>query len=242
MIKRFKPETKFILSGHFGQFLPVKDRIGEQNESYYKNSEIFHELTNSNIVLLSTCRRADEKHFKLCSDSDNVKASDYNNEFCDLHICYTNKKRIKLNRIMMDKQIEYQKFLARKNKKKYKEPLHLPKNMFSSNSQSVDLFVSTPVIAISNLKGQYVNGEKFIIDNINCTTMILKNDRRLVEIPIKNFQRHFHVAYAITSHKSQGQTFNVPYTIHEWSRLNNRSKYVSLTRSDSWENCNIIDQ
>ena len=102
VIKRFKPETKFILSGHFKQFLAVKDRVGEQNENYYKNSEIFHDLTESNVVLLSTCRRADKKHFELCSNSDNVKASDYNNNFCDLHICYTNKKRIELNRIMMD--------------------------------------------------------------------------------------------------------------------------------------------
>jgi hypothetical protein len=87
-----------------------------------------------------------------------------------------------------------------------------------------------------------VNGEKFIIANINNTGISLKNDRTLIDIPIKNFQRHFHVAYAITSHKSQGQTFNVPYTIHEWSKLSNRCKYVSLSRSDSWENCNIIDQ
>jgi len=76
MIKRFKPETKFILSGHFGQFLPVKDRVGEKNSTYYKNSEIFHDLTNSNMIKLTKCRRADDKHFNFCSNVDKVKASD----------------------------------------------------------------------------------------------------------------------------------------------------------------------
>ena len=99
-----------------------------------------------------------------------------------------------------------------------------------------------PVIAITNKKGLFVNSEKFYVDSIDENNIGLKNDRDKILIPIKRFQRWFHVAYAITSHKSQGQTFNVPYTIHEWSKLNNRCKYVSLTRADSWVNCNIIDQ
>ena len=143
---------------------------------------------------------------------------------------------------MIDKEIERMKNIARKNKKKYFQSLHLPKNDYSSNSQDVDLFIGTPIMAITNKKGLFVNGEQFNISSIDENNIGLKNDRHTILIPIKIFQWYFHVSYAITSHKSQGATFNVPYTIHEWSRLNSRSKYVSLTRSTTWENCNIIDQ
>jgi ATP-dependent exoDNAse (exonuclease V) alpha subunit len=142
---------------------------------------------------------------------------------------------------MMDKQIENQKEIARKNKKKYQPPLRLEKHIYSNNSQDVDLFIGSPVIAITNKKGIFVNGEKFVVDKIGYDSIELKNDRTFVKVEIKDFQKWFHVAYAITSHKSQGQTFNNPYTIHEWSKLSIRCKYVSLSRSDSWENCNIID-
>jgi hypothetical protein len=222
------------------QFLPVKDRVGERKTQYYSQSEIFHELTNSNIVKLTKCRRSDDKHFNFCSNIKDVKATDYKNEFCNLHICYTNVKRIELNQIMMNTQIEVQKAIARQKKRKFLMPLHLDKNPYSNNSQDVDLFVGTPVIAITNKKGSFVNGEKFVVDKID-SVIQLKNDRHIINVDIKDFQRWFHVAYAITSHRAQGLTINEPYTIHEWSRLSTRCKYVSLSRSNSWDNCNIID-
>jgi hypothetical protein len=241
VIKRFKPATKFILSGHFMQFLPVKDRVGDKKTKYYSQSEIFHDLTNSNIVELTRCRRSDDKHFIFCSTINAVKATDYKNEFCDLHICYTNVKRIELNKIMMDKQIEVQMADAKKRKRKFVKALHLDKNPYSNNSQDVDLFVSTPVIAITNKKDEFVNAEKFVVDEIKTSVIQLKNDRHTITVDVKDFQRWFHVAYAITSHRAQGLTINEPYTIHEWSRLSTRCKYVSLSRSNSWDNCNIID-
>ena len=60
VIQSFKPSTKFILVGDFNQFEPVKDRVGEQSKKYYSHSEVFHQLTRSNILLLSKCRRSDD--------------------------------------------------------------------------------------------------------------------------------------------------------------------------------------
>jgi hypothetical protein len=76
IIQRYKPSTNFILCGHYSQFLAVKDRVGDRDESYYKDSSIFHELTKSNMVELTKCRRSDDKHFRLCSDIPNVKITD----------------------------------------------------------------------------------------------------------------------------------------------------------------------
>jgi len=259
LIKRYKPNTKFILSGAYNQLLPVKDRVGERSENYYKNSGVFHELCGSNMVELTTCRRSDSKHFELCQRADSVQSSDYNNEFCDLHICWTNKKRIAVNNKMMSdkytqlcletdmKNIEIENKNKRQGKNKnrgkldYPFKLHLDKFHFSNNSQDVDLFVGMPIMAIKNKKESFVNGEQFIISYVD--NDIIKAISEItgieIEIEVKIFQRNFHVAYCITSHKSQGATIKKPYTIHEWSRLSNRLKYVSLTRSTTWENCNI---
>ena len=61
-----------------------------------------------------------------------------------------------------------------------------------------------------------------------------------IVIPFKKFQQWFHVAYCITAHKSQGQTINQPYTIHEWYRMDETCKYVSLSRSSKFNYVNII--
>ena len=261
LIRRYKPETKFIICGDYDQFLSVKDRVGERSPSYYKNSGVFHELCGSNMIKLTKCRRSDEKHFNFVKNIDSVKASDYNNEYCDLHIAFTNKKRIKINNEMMikkydelckdidnqNKEIEKENILKKKNKNSNKLPypkkIQLEKFRYSNLSQDVSLFVDVPIMAIKNKKDSFVNGEQFVISHIDDTNIkaISEVTKKEIIIEIKNFQRNFHVAYCITSHKSQGATFKVPYTIHEWSRLNKRCKYVSLSRSTTWENCNILD-
>jgi hypothetical protein len=259
VIKRYKPETNFILCGHYGQFLPVKDRVGDKSESYYKNSGVFHELTKSNMVKLTNCRRADDKHFRLCSDISNVQITDFKNEYCDKHICYTNKVRKQINSEMMIRKLaeankvidEHNEILAKRNKKanynnrkplkSYIKPLHLDAWQYSNNSQDVDLFVGVPIMSIKNIKDVMVNGESFVIVDYNDKIIKAKSalNDNVLDIDVKDFQRNFFVSYCITSHRAQGQTFKEPYTIHEWNRLNNRSKYVALSRADKWENCNI---
>ena len=51
-------------------------------------------------------------------------------------------------------------------------------------------------------------------------------------ININIFQEYFYVAYCITIHKSQGSTFNFPYTIHVFNRLDKRLKYVAIRATD----------
>ena len=60
------------------------------------------------------------------------------------------------------------------------------------------------------------------------------------EIPTDEFQTIFHTAYCITTHKSQGSTFDHPYTIHEWEKFDERLKYVALSRSANLNHINVI--
>ena len=241
VIQSFKPSTKFILVGDFNQFLAVNDRVGEQSKKYYSNSEVFHQLIKSNILMLSTCRRSSDKHFQLCQNIHKVKVSDYNNSPQDINICYTNKKRVEINNRIMNEKYNFMLAEAKRKKKKVLPSIELKKSEFSSKSQKVRLFKGVPVIAIKNKEKEgFVNSEKFIVEEVDDNNIVIKNDEKALTIPKNKFQSWFHVAYCITSHKSQGQTISVPYTIHDWDRMSETCKYVSLSRGTCWENVNLL--
>ena len=236
VIKMYKPSTKIILVGHDLQFAPVKDRIGERNASFYFNSDVFNELVDGNKLILTKCRRSDDRHYKNCCDVNSVNINEYGSKIADFNICYTNNKRIQINKNLMDR-------VKNKNIVSKKVFLELPKNPFSKISQNVYLTLNTPVIAIKNKKDiDLINSEMFTIKNINKndSTITVSNLCKTLEIPFDKFQRWFHVAYCITSHKSQGQTLNKPYTIHDWNLMDTTCKYVSLSRSSKFEYVNIL--
>ena len=57
---------------------------------------------------------------------------------------------------------------------------------------------------------------------------------------IIEFTKVFNVAFCIPTHRSQGSTFNNPYTIHEFQKFDDRLKYVALSRATSIDFINII--
>ena len=98
-----------------------------------------------------------------------------------------------------------------------------------------------PVIARINNKGMDIsNNETFMIKEVNESQVKLSGEGKAITIATKTFNSLFNVAYAITTHKSQGATFNHPYTIHEWTRFTKRMKYVALTRATNKSFINII--
>ena len=138
-----------------------------------------------------------------------------------------------------------------RQKAKTNKYLQLDKLIFDDNSQDVRLTNDTPIIARKNYKELDIfNNEQFIIKHIefdkeNITIVSDNEDKQIIDIPFDLFQRLFYVAYASTIYKSQGSTFDYPFTVHEWSHplFNDRVKYVSLSRSTNLENINIyIDE
>ena len=119
--------------------------------------------------------------------------------------------------------------------------LCLDKNPFDPHSQDVILCRNTPIICkINNQKLNIVNNETFIINKIKNEIILISNEEKELEIDIKDFQSIFYVAYCITIHSSQGETFNEPYTIHGWEKLDKRLRYVALTRSSNLSYINIV--
>jgi energy-coupling factor transporter ATP-binding protein EcfA2 len=231
LLKSLKPDIKFIMCGDFEQLKPVNDRY----HGNYKNSSALFELCDGNRLNLNTCRRANNDLFTVCSDIKNKKDIDispFKNNLEKINLCYTNKKRIEINKHFMKKMIMKKKSVG----------LYLPRLKHNDNSQDVNLFVGMPIISYKNSsKLDIVNNESFVITDINNDTIEFKNKRiENLEISINDFQRYFYVNYATTIHKAQGETIKKPYTIHEWSKLNRRLRYVALSRATELNNINII--
>ena len=109
IIKKFRPDIKFIIAGDYAQLLPVKDRIGEFN---YKDSWCLNELVDGNRLQLTKCRRSDDTLFNLLlpQNIDKIKPSDFGGKFTERHITFTNKRRRHINKIMMRQKAKTNKY------------------------------------------------------------------------------------------------------------------------------------
>ena len=78
------------------------------------------------------------------------------------------------------------------------------------------------------------------IKNRSCSTRDQELDY-LITITQETFQFNFYINCCSTVYKSQGETFNNEYTIHEWNRYDNTMKYTAISRATSKSLINIID-
>jgi ATP-dependent exoDNAse (exonuclease V) alpha subunit len=239
-LKRLRPELQFIMAGDFRQFLPVNDRVEGCN---YEDSSALRELCNNNMIHLTKCRRSDDRVFKLCQPANigNIKTCELGNKITKRHICFTNKKRKELNEHMM--QLEA-KTKETRNKATI---IELEALDYDDNSQKVKVYAGLPVIARVNSKDfDLCNNDTMTVSKVRLKSKLIKitrEDSSKFDVMFDMFQKLFHPAYAITSHKAQGSTYDHPYTIWEWNhaRFDNRAKYVVLSRSKKYEHINIRD-
>ena len=94
----------------------------------YFNSPALFDLCGGNRLELTKCRRSDDECFNKVHPRNicNLKESSFNNKFTSRHLCFTNKKRISINKMMMDSEA---------TRKKGKIPLRLDKLPYDKNSQ-----------------------------------------------------------------------------------------------------------
>jgi hypothetical protein len=212
-----RPDIRFIIAGDFAQLLPVKDRIEDCN---YKNSLALHELCDGNRLELTKCRRSDATLFNMLLPDNirKIKKTDFKNTMTNRHIAFTNKKRIAINKMEMDKMIKQKKVKA----------LELEGLCYDPNSQDVRLCTGMPVIARKNSKELNIfNNETFTIKAIKKTdnVIVVVDDGKEQQVPIPEFTKMFNIAFCITTHKSQGATFDEPYSIHEFEQFDENTKF-----------------
>lgn len=86
---------------------------------------------------------------------------------------------------------------------------------------------------MSNAKFEVYNGEEYTVcswDEESCN-LIQKDTRENIKIPFDQITKLFHPGNAYTVWKSQGKTFDKPYTIWQWNEYDEKCKYVAISRS-----------
>ena len=152
--------------------------------------------------------------------------------------CFTNATRKDLNNKMMELEAKEK---ASRNKATVVELEALD---YDDNSQKVKVFAGLPVIARVNAKDLDIcNNDTMTVSKVKSKTkeFEITRDGSKFDVKFEVFQKLFYPAYAITSHKAQGSTYDHPYTIWEWKhpRFHARAKYVVLSRSQKYEYINI---
>jgi ATP-dependent exoDNAse (exonuclease V) alpha subunit len=259
IIKQLK-KCKIIVSGDFNQL----DVIGDLHKYDYKNSSILKELCDYNNINLQTCRRSNDKLFNLIKfdNINNLTVDDFKNDLKidnQINICWTNNTRKKINSKYMD---------ALYKKAKTGNYISLKKLEHDDNSQDVILLAKTPLIAkVNNKSLKLINNERYTIKKVLVPSreLIVENSRQVAKrddegvlltdqdgniimhtitktltIKADEFQNLFRVGYAFTIHSAQGMSIDQPYTIHEFDRMDQKLKYVALSRATKHENINII--
>ena len=238
-IKKINSKIIFYICGDFGQLEPVKDTwIGD-----YENSIVLKDLCQKNKMVLTKCRRSNELLFNLCKNIHLVKIKDFEvKRETDLNIAYTHETRKKINQICMERN------LAESNQK----PIFIKADQNNPKTQDVRLICGMPIICHrTNKKLDILNSDRFYITSVTNNEIWFNNDDRKFEngnkmdaiiINTKDFHKFFYLAYCITSHASQGETFREPYTIYDWKMMNHRARYVSLSRGTEKENIQIFNE
>jgi len=106
------------------------------------------------------------------------------------------------------------------------------------------VFVGLPIICKKtmtiNKTDELKNNEEFEVIDIKNKKISIKNDRLQIELSYQNFI-HFDLAYCITTHVSQGSTYDFPYSIYEYQYFDQPLLYTSMSRSTKKSYINLID-
>lgn len=215
---------KFIIAGDFGQLPPVQDR----SDFDYENSSALHYLCDGKLMKLTECRRSDRILFDLCADVSKVNVNDFGHVMMPRSVSYHNSKRKLVNKMWME----------RKRNNNY---VTIPRCKADKRSQDIDLYVGLPLIACKTV-GKYdiANGEEFVVDSYNKVIVVLKSNDLVKKVALADIGNYFYPAYCLTVHMSQGSTFTGAYTIYEWDKMNDKLKYVALSRSTKKEHINFV--
>ncbi len=232
LIKCQNKKVKIIIYGHFWQLPPVKS-----NCTNFKKSYIMKWLCDFNRFKMTINKRSDTTMTELCFNQYkhgilNINSFNNDQSDCDLHLTYTNLTRKVINKKYMEARETKTSLIIKYTEQDKKENIYC---------QNVILNVGTPIISCKNWKANDIyNGEQFVIKSWDNEDIFMRNIKSNKEIFIKHstFHKLFVVCYAMTIHKSQGQTFNFRYCIHEYNHPNmsRNALYVALSRTTDKKN------
>lgn len=241
VIKRKHPKIRFIVAGDHKQLPPVEPN---QKVRTYHKSDVVRYLVAHNRLVLEKNFRADAELLALSQRQR--KGEDVRSAFGDtvhwteyvMWLCYTNMMRVYLNRCSANQHNEG------------KQTVRVPQTCWEEYGDSDDweLCAGAPLIARHNNKEERVaKNDSYTLAGWNDGVAVCESVREIdgqkvsVEVKIDELSERFEPAYAITIHKSQGDTIEKPYNIAEWQKLTNAQRYVAVSRGTRKENVHIVD-
>jgi ATP-dependent exoDNAse (exonuclease V) alpha subunit len=226
LLKRMRPDIRFIVSGDFEQLLAVEDEY----KGDFLASAPLHTLCDGVRLNLTVCRRSDKKLFELCKVAETVKPAQF--PFLKRtmrNIAYTHETRMRVNADCL------REFC------KGKKTTLVPATK-DGRSQEMHLCEGMPVIAHQSRKSSGVyKTSQYTVSKIGTKMVTLVDHRGEIEFPLEGFGKFFWMGFCITIHASQGCTIRERYTIHDWGHfcMSKRAKYVALSRGTRCEDIQI---
>ena len=236
-IKQRIPRIKFLLCGDIKRQLPP---VGEENRDFM-NSYLIKEVAGFTKINLNYNFRSGETGNLLWDQwSINPERFQINPEGADtiINLCWTNLTR---KRVINELQEKY-KVLNHTILKVwdfYKAPLSKSNPVNQDDGQTEELLIYRGARLIANKSMEELGVAKnevwIVLDFSDDIT--LSYEGRQIELTKEEVYKDFYSAACITIHKSQGDTYEEFYTIHDWEKLSKegmmkrRLRYVAQSRS-----------
>ena len=239
-----KVGLKFLLVGDWKQIPPVEPNMKDYD--YMEHPAVVN-MSDNKLVVLEKIHRYDMKLKKASMNIMKLKTNHYGNKICKKNICYMNKTRKYVNKLVNDLiSKDNSHTIIPVNKIKVGEDKYID----DPYSQEIKLHKGVPLIARLNDKEyDIVNNEEYVfnifktINNTKCVELqsIRPNEsgepeKHFVSIPVARLQTHFAMGYCITTHKAQGSTIDGNLTIWDWENMDKRLRYTAITRATNNKN------
>jgi len=240
-LSQLQPHIKFILVGDFKQLDPVNDSSSLDMWKYFINHH----------YELQICKRAENKETfdinKKLRNYQPVSLDTFNStdDYTEnkLNLCHTNAERRYINNQCIKKYAcgDIYNIIDEVEEAEAKED---ETEETIKRKELHTLYKGMPIMLLKTIqKLKIYNGYMFeVIDIVEKEYITIKriNNWCSQEYDVGwNRLKDFVPCYCMTIHKSQGQTFTQPYTIHGYEQLNPTMKYVAVSRCKKIEQISI---
>lgn len=233
------PALSCIMVGNWVQWKPVMDRA----DFDYENATAIHEMCGGNLMQLEKCRRAKDdaggralfKTYQHIRKTHKIDRSKFGTKEVDRALCFYNTTVWKLNKFWMNKYKPKHHMVVKTSQRAHK----------IYKTQDIIVYDGLPVMAcVTRNSFELKNGTTWIVKKWDEENITLKSDHnhksyKETVIPKEDFAEWLRPAYAISSHKAQGQTYRRPFVIHDWDKMSWRGHYVCVSRGTTLDHVNI---
>ena len=237
---------RIICVGDFGQLPPV----GYEHIDF-ENSLVYKQICDGNRITLTEVYRSSDmgEIYNEVRATGEVDLPRINYEeslnTSELHLCYTNKMRHKINRRLMANHIkglpkdEYMHIHKYGRDEFDGEPIKavgvdpLTRGGKHQITPFMEVYAGMPII-VHKATTQHCKNMRGVVDRVDVKTeqIFLRIGEDIVETNVDNFNLTYDCGYSITVHKSQGLTITIPYCIHEWDIIHPfLSQYTRMSQA-----------